>query len=78
MSTSRSQSSVAVAVPKNGMEPHSIGLMTAGQLMTGAPESTVQVTVRDMVTAGFPHASTTSKVLVCDNKHGTPVTGLSA
>ena len=35
ISTTASHSSMAVAVPKEGIAPHSIGLTTIGQVMTG-------------------------------------------
>jgi hypothetical protein len=53
--TAASQASMAVGVPKTGTEPHSIGLMTTGQVMTGAVLSSTTIVL--LQEAEFPHPS---------------------
>jgi predicted TIM-barrel enzyme len=62
MVTRASQASRAVAVPKEGTVPHSMGLRTTGQVMTGAVlSSTKMVALQD---DEFPQSSVAVHVLV--------------
>jgi hypothetical protein len=73
------QLSAAVAVPSAASISAPVGLhpntnVVPVAVITGASESTVQVTVRETEIAGFPQASLTLKVLVCEKRQGPPVT----
>jgi hypothetical protein len=68
------QLSVAVAVPSAAIISSAVGLqpnvkVVPVAVITGASVSSVQVTVRVTVSAGFPQASETLNVLVCDFVH---------
>jgi hypothetical protein len=79
MGVPTAQLSAAVAVPRaesiaapDGLHPNANVVPVA--VITGTSESTVQVTVRDTGIAGLPQSSLTLNVLVCEKRHGPPVT----
>lgn len=62
MSTIASQTSRAVASPKEGDEPHSTGLMTVGHSITGGVVSNMSIVLLHV--AVFPQSSVAVYVLV--------------
>ena len=60
--TEASHASIAVMVPKDGVVPHSIGLTTTGQLMTGAVLSCTTIVL--LHCDAFPHSSVAVHVRV--------------
>src|SRR6266446_3598716 len=73
------QLSLAVAVPSASSIVAELGLHPRVNVLplaviTGAIKSSFHVTVRLTGVAELPHASDTFHVLVCERKHGSPVT----
>src|SRR5688572_28068143 len=62
MSTTPSHSSVAVAMPKSGVAPHSIGLTTSGQIRTGAALSSIKKVAEQLEV--LPQSSVAIHVLI--------------
>jgi hypothetical protein len=62
ISTTASHASIAMAIPKSGIASHAIGLITTGQVMTGAVLSCIKIVAEQL--DELPHSSVAIQVRV--------------